>query len=116
MQSKPQINYDDFAKLDLRIATIRDAQPHPNADRLLKLDIDLGNETRQVCAGVKQYYDPQSLVGKQIVVVINLEPRMIRGELSNGMLLAASAMDGDEIRDIVLLEPTKPVPNGTTVS
>lgn len=116
MQSKPQINYDDFAKLDLRIATIRDAQPHPNADRLLKLDIDLGNETRQICAGVKQYYDPQSLVGKQIVVVINLEPRMIRGELSNGMLLAASAMDGDEIRDIVLLEPTKPVPNGTTVS
>ncbi len=116
MQSKPQINYDDFAKLDLRIATIRDAQPHPNADRLLKLDIDLGNETRQVCAGVKQYYDPQSLVGKQIVVVINLEPRMIRGELSNGMLLAASAMDGDEIRDIVLLEPTKSVPNGTTVS
>lgn len=116
MHPKPQITYDDFAKLDLRIATVTSAEPHPNADRLLKLQIDLGVETRQICAGVKQYYDPEALVGKQIVVVANLEPRMIRGELSNGMLLAASHMDGDEIRDIVLLEPTGRVPDGSTVS
>ena len=113
---KPQITYDDFSKLDLRVATVVAAEPHPNADRLLKLEIDLGCEKRQICAGIKQYYPPEDLVGKQVVVVSNLQPRMIRGELSNGMLLAASSQDGDELRDIVLLEPCKQVPEGSTVS
>ena len=116
MQPKPPITYDDFAKLDLRIATITSAESHPNADRLLKLQIDLGVETRQICAGIKQYCDPTLLVGKQIVVVTNLEPRMIRGTLSNGMLLAASNKNGDQIQDIVLIEPTDRVPDGSTVS
>jgi len=116
MSSKPTINYDDFAKLDLRVATIIAAESHPNADRLLKLQIDLGDEQRQICAGVKQYYDPpSSLVGQQIVVVANLEPRTIRGEESNGMLLAASVQDNDETQDIVLLGPSKPVGPGAPV-
>ncbi len=116
LQTKPAVTYDDFAKLDLRVATILAAEPHPNADRLVKLQIDLGGETRQICAGIKAYYEPATLVGKQIVVVANLEPRTIRGEVSNGMLLAASARDGDEVRDVVVLSPSKSVPNGSTVS
>lgn len=115
MDAKPTITYDDFAKLDLRVATIIHAEPHPNADRLLKLQIDLGGQQRQICAGIKAFYDPAALVGRQIIVVANLEPRKIRGEESNGMLLAASAMDGDELRDVVLLTPCKDVPAGSTV-
>jgi methionyl-tRNA synthetase len=116
MDLKPTITYEDFAKIDLRVATILAAEPHPNADRLLKLQVDLGHEKRQICAGIKQYYDPATLIGKQIVVVANLAPRTIRGEVSNGMLLAASAKDGDEVRDVVVLMPSKEVPPGSTVS
>lgn len=114
-QLKPTITFDDFVKVDLRVATILAAEPHPNADRLLKLQIDLGFEQRQICAGVKQYYDPATLVGRQIIVVANLAPRAIRGEQSNGMLLAASAKEGDAVTDVVLLAPGKPVPAGSTV-
>ncbi len=113
--TKPVITYDDFAKIDLRVATILQAEPHPNADRLLKLQIDLGFEKRQICAGVKQYYDPATLVGRQIIVVANLAPRAIRGEQSNGMLLAATAQEGETVIDVVLLAPGKPVPAGSTV-
>jgi methionine--tRNA ligase beta chain len=116
MSLKPTITYDDFSKLDLRIATIVAADHHPNADRLLRLQIDLGGDQRQICAGVKQYYDASALVGKQVVVVANLQPRMIRGEVSNGMLLAATVTDGDEVRDVVILELAKPVPAGATVA
>lgn len=115
MTDKPTITYDDFAKIDLRVATITQAEFHPNADRLFKLQIDLGSGQRQICAGIKGYYQPEELVGKQIIVVTNLEPRKIRGEESNGMLLAASAMEGEELRDVVLLSPGKPVPNGSGV-
>src|SRR3984885_11817068 len=85
------IQYDDFAKLDLRVATILECKPHANADKLLVLQIDLGGEKRQICAGLRQHIaDPQSMVGKQIVVVANLAPRQMRGEVSQGMLLAAT--------------------------
>ena len=116
MSEKETIQYDDFAKIDLRVATILEAEPHPNADRLLKLQIDLGSEKRQICAGIKQYVeDPATLVGKQIIVVANLAPRKIRGEESNGMLLAASHVEGEETQDVVLVTSFKPVPAGSTV-
>ncbi len=115
MELKPEITIDDFARLDLRVATVLAAEPHPNADRLLKLQIDLGFEQRQICAGVRQYYQPEQLVGRQIIIVANLKPRAIRGEESRGMLLAASAMEGEAVQDVVLLAPDKPVPNGSTV-
>ncbi len=116
MPLKPTITFDDFTKLDLRVATVLEAELHPNADRLLKLQIDLGDEQRQICAGIKQYYDPPStLVGKRIVVVANLEPRTIRGEPSNGMLLACSTHEGDQVTDVVVLGVAKPVPPGSTV-
>lgn len=124
MQTKPEITFDDFLKLDLRVATIEQAEAHPNADRLLKLRVDLGPlGKRQICAGIKAFYEPAELVGRQIVVVTNLAPRQIRGEESNGMLLAASATttegEGDDARevvsDVVLLAPGQPVPAGSSV-
>jgi len=117
MPTKPEISFDDFIKVDLRVATIVEAAEHPNADRLLKLRIDLGEELghRQICAGIKAFYEPADLVGRQIVVVANLAPRQIRGEESNGMLLAASAMEGETVQDVVLLAPGKPVSPGSTV-
>ena len=112
---KDTITFDDFAKLDLRVATVVEAEPHPNADRLLKLQVDLGSERRQICAGIKGFYEPASLVGRQIIVVANLAPRKIRGEESNGMLMAASVVEGEETKDVVLLAPGKEVPAGSSV-
>jgi methionine--tRNA ligase beta chain len=86
------IQYDDFAKVELRVAKVLEARPHPNADKLLLLQVDLGEESpRQIVAGIKAHYAPESLVGKSIVVVANLAPAVLRGETSNGMLLAASS-------------------------
>ena len=116
METKPTIKYDDFAKLDLRVATIVAAEAHPNADRLVKLQVDLGSEQRQICAGIREFVDVDSLVGRQIVVLVNLEPRTIRGEPSNGMLLAATVQDGEKLQDVVPLGPAKPVANGAAVS
>ena len=102
---KPEITFEDFAKVDLRVAKVLKAEPHPNADRLLRLQIDDGTGTpRQICAGVRAFYQPEDLVGRSIVIVANLAPRTIRGEESRGMLLAASdAQKGSEERSVVLL-------------
>ena len=114
---KPQIAFDDFIKLDLRVATVTACEPHPNADRLLKVQLDDGTEGgRQVCAGIKAWYDPESLVGKQVVIVANLEPRTIRGEISQGMILAASDVHGEDERDVVVLTLDRAVKAGSGVS
>ena len=97
------IKYDDFAKLDLRIAKIVEARPHPNADKLLLLNVDIGTEQKQIVAGIRLHYAPEDLVGKLIVIVNNLEPAMLRGETSNGMLLAATS--GEKV---ILLQPADP--------
>ncbi|MGA2569544.1 MAG: methionine--tRNA ligase [Terracidiphilus sp.] len=88
------ITIDDVAKLDLRVAQILVAERVPKADKLLRLEIDLGYEKRQILAGIAQYYEPEKLVGRKIVVVANLAPRKMRGLESNGMLLAASLEGG----------------------
>ena len=85
------ITYDDFAKLELRVAKVLEARPHPNADKLLLLQVDLGDQQKQIVAGIRLHYAPEQLVGKLIVIVNNLEPAMLRGESSNGMLLAATS-------------------------
>ena len=86
------IAYDDFAKVELRVAKVLEARPHPNADKLLLLQVDLGEEApRQIVAGIKAHYTPESLVGKKIVIVANLAPATLRGETSSGMLLAATS-------------------------
>jgi methionine--tRNA ligase beta chain len=105
------ISIDEFRKIELKIATIKSAEPHPNADKLMVLQIDLGSEQRQICAGIRNQYTPEELVGKQIVVVANLEPAKLRGLESQGMLLAAS----DEGR-VIILTPEKSVQAGSKVS
>jgi methionyl-tRNA synthetase len=89
-----QITIDDFVKVDLRVAQILVAERVPKADKLLRLEVDLGYEKRQILAGIAQYYEPEKLVGRKIVIVANLAPRKMRGLESNGMLLAASLPDG----------------------
>ncbi len=85
------IAYDDFAQVELRVARVLEARPHPNADKLLLLLIDVGDEQKQIVAGIRQHYTPEQLVGKKIVVVNNLAPAVLRGEASQGMLLAATS-------------------------
>ncbi len=105
------ISIDEFRKIEIKVATIKHAEPHPNADRLMVLKIDLGSEERQLVAGIKGHYAAEDLIGRQIVVVANLEPAKLRGIESQGMLLAAT--DNDKI---VLLNPEKPVSPGAKVS
>jgi methionyl-tRNA synthetase len=105
------ISIDEFRKVELKVATIRSAEPHPNADKLMVLQIDLGSEQRQICAGIRSHYTSEELVGRQIVVVANLETAKLRGLESQGMLLAAS----DEGR-VIILTPERTVAPGSRVS
>ena len=105
------ISIDEFRRIELKVATIKKAEPHPNADKLLVLQIDLGSEERQIVAGIRGHYAPEELIGKQVVVVANLETARLRGLESQGMLLAAS--DGERI---VILTPEKEIHPGAKVS
>lgn len=96
-----EIEFDDFAKVDLRIAKIANAEHVDGADKLLKLTLDLGGETRQVFAGIKAAYAPEDLIGKHTVMVANLKPRKMRFGLSEGMVLAA----GPGGKEIYILNP-----------
>jgi methionine--tRNA ligase beta chain len=104
------ITFEDFKKLDIRIGRILLAEKVEGTDKLIKLEIDLGTEKRQVVAGIAEFYQPEQLVGRQIPVLVNLEPRTIRGAESHGMILAAD----DEGR-AVLLHPEKEVPPGSII-
>lgn len=106
-----EITFDDFQKIELKVAKIESAEKVEGADKLLKLQISLGEEKKQLVAGIAEQYSPEELVGKQIVVVANLEPKSLRGVESQGMLLAAVAEGGP-----VLLQPDKEVKEGTKVS
>lgn len=100
----------DFQNLELRVAEILEANPHPNADRLYVLKIRVGEAEKQIVAGIRLHYQPEQLVGKKIVVVNNLEPAVIRGVESNGMLLAAS---NDTM--LTLVAPERDIPSGAQV-
>ena len=93
-QAAQHITIDDFAKVELRVAQILVAERVPKADKLLRLEVDLGTEKRQILAGIAEYYEPEKLIGRKIVIVANLAPRKMRGLESNGMLLAASLEGG----------------------
>jgi len=114
-EKKPTIAFDDFTKLDLRIAKVLEVSDHPNADKLICLKIDLGDEQRQIIAGLKPYMDCRRLEGKTIVVAANLEPRKMRGMESNGMLLAAT-FEAEGRENVVCLTTDGDVPAGATVS
>ncbi|MHB9035657.1 MAG: methionine--tRNA ligase [Armatimonadota bacterium] len=110
-KAEETISYDYFSKMKIRIAEVKSAERVEGADKLLKLQVNLGDEDRQIVAGIAQYYEPESLVGKKVVLLANLEPAKIRGVVSNGMILAASDADGRA----VVLEPTSDVPAGADV-
>jgi methionyl-tRNA synthetase len=104
------ISIERFFETELRTATVKAAQAIPGSSKLLQLTVDLGGETRTVVAGIAKVYAPENLVGKQVVVVANLEPAKLMGVESQGMVLAAEA-DGRPI----LLHPAEPVPDGARV-
>jgi len=103
-------SFEDFKKLELRIAEIESVQPHPNADRLYVLGIKVGEARKTIVAGIRNFYSEQELVGKKIVVVNNLEPVVLRGVESQGMLLAAS-----EGENLTLVVPERGIADGALV-
>lgn len=109
-EAEERISYDYFSKLRIRVAEVKIAERVEGADKLLKLQVSLGDEERQIVAGIAKWYEPESLVGKKIVLLANLEPAKIRGVVSNGMLLAAD--DGERA---VILTPDSDVPAGAKV-
>ncbi len=109
---KPEIQYDDFAKLDLKVGTITSAEKVAKADKLLKLEIDLGFEKRTIVSGIALHFEPAAIIGKQVVVVANLAPRKMRGIESNGMILMAADKDGK----LKFVNPDEATANGSAVS
>lgn len=105
------ITIDEFARLDLRVAEVISAKPVEGATRLLLLEVDLGDERRTLVAGIAEHRQPEEIVGKKIVVVANLQPAVIRGITSNGMLLAAQSPEGT----LAVVTVDHPVANGSRV-
>jgi|GEM_PF-130563 len=110
VDNKTMVTYDDFRKLDIRIGKIVSAEKVAGTDKLLKLNVDIGAGTRQLVAGIAESYEPDLLIGKEVPVLLNLEPRKIRGVESQGMILAAD-IDGKP----VLLHPDEEVRPGSVI-
>ena len=110
-EDKPEIQYDDFAKLDLRIGTITQAEKVEKADKLLKLQVNMGSQIRTIVSGIAQHFKPEDLVDKQVIVVANLAPRKMRGIESQGMILTAEQADGK----LILVNPNALAENGSEV-
>ncbi|OPJ61301.1 methionine--tRNA ligase [Clostridium oryzae] len=110
---KPEITIDDFDKLDLRVVKVKECEPIKGAKKLLKLKVDLGGEERQVVSGIAQWYKPEDLVGKYVVLLANLKPVKLRGELSQGMILAAASEDESKLFAVTI---PGDLPTGSTVS
>lgn len=108
---KEPVTFDDFSKVDIRTATILEAEKVPKTTKLLKLKIDTGIDQRTIVSGIAEYYEPASLIGKQISIIANLEPRKIKGIESKGMILMAEDKDGK----LVLVSPSEKVSNGSTI-
>lgn len=109
---KSEIVFDDFAKIDLKVGTIVAAEKVEKADKLLKLSVDLGFETRTIVSGIALHYQPENIIGKQVVVVVNLAPRKMRGIESNGMILMAE----DAAGKLHFVSPETAINNGSAVS
>ncbi len=104
------ISYEDFRKLELKVAEIESVQAHPNADRLYVLGVRVGEMQKTIVAGIRNHYREDELIGKKIVIVDNLEPAVIRGVESQGMLLAASY-----VTNLTLIVPERTIPSGSLV-
>jgi methionyl-tRNA synthetase len=106
-----KMNIEEFQKIDLRIGKIIVAEKVENSDKLLRLEVDFGNEWRQIVSGIANYYKPEELIGKKVAFVFNLEPKMIKGIESQGMILASE----DENGNLALLVPDKEIKEGTKI-
>ena len=109
---KPEIEFDDFVKLDLRVGTIVSAEKMPKANKLLILEVDLGFEKRTVVSGIAEHYKPEDIVGKQVSVVANLKPRKLRGVMSQGMILMTENAEGK----LIFVNPDVASDNGMTIN
>ena len=110
--AKPNVEFDQFKALDLRVGTVKVAEKHPNADRILRLEIDFGEgELRQILSGLAEHYAPEDMVGKRVCAVLNLAPRKIRGLVSHGMVLTAGSDSA-----LGLLAVDRDVPDGSEIA
>ena len=106
------ISIEEFKKVELKVGRVVSAERLENSEKLLKFKIQLGEEERQILSGIAKYYEPESLIGKEVVIVANLAPRMMAGHESNGMILMAE----DEAGTPILLQPEKIVPTGCEIN
>jgi methionyl-tRNA synthetase len=111
-EPKPEVTFDDFAKMDIRTATVLAAERVPKTDKLLKLSIDTGIDQRTIVSGIAEYYSPEDMVGKQICILANLQPKMIRGIESRGMILMAKQGDGK----MRFITPAEVLVNGAVIN
>ncbi len=109
--AKANINFDDFSKLDLRVGTILEAEKVSKTKKLLKLIVDTGLDKRTVVSGIAEYYKPEDIIGKKVSILVNLEPREIKGIESKGMILMAENEKGE----LVFVSPEKNIENGSTI-
>ena len=109
--SKEDVTFDDFQKMDLRVVTILSAEKVAKTKKLMKLKVNTGIDTREIISGIAEYYQPEEIVGKQVLMLVNLAPKNIKGVESHGMVLMAENADGT----LALMQPQKPVKEGSTV-
>ena len=107
------VSFDDWSKLDLRVGKILEVEDIEGADKLYKFTVDIGSEKKTICAGIKEHYSKEELIGKTIIIIANLKPRKLKGIESNGMLLAAGSKETNECS---LISPDKDVSPGSIVS
>lgn len=105
------VTIDDFAKLDIRVVNVDEASRIEGSDKLLKLQVDIGEEKRQILAGIGKSYEPKDLVGKKLIAIVNLQPRLMMGEESQGMILAV----GDDLENISVIQPQKETDSGSRI-
>jgi len=110
-ESQNEITYDEFMKVDLRVGEVLQCEKMKNADKLLKFQVDLGSEKRQIISGIAEFYEPETLIGRKVIVVANLKPVKLRGELSEGMILSGEDDEGN----LSLAKVNDSLPNGSAV-
>ena len=108
---KDEITFDDFTKLDIRVGTITAAEKVKKADKLLKITVDTGIDSRTIVSGIAEHYDPENIVGQKVSILLNLAPRKIRGVESQGMILMAETEKGE----LAFVSPNKEIDSGNTI-
>ena len=111
IERKPEVTYDDFAKLQFQVGEIIDCKEVPKSKKLLCSQVKIGSEVRQILSGIKQYYSAEEMVGKKVMVITNLKPATLAGMQSEGMLLCAEDAEGN----LALMTPEKPMPAGAEI-